>query len=166
MPMSKYVQDLRAKVGTTHLLMPSVTALIFDADQRFLLVRHSHRNEWVAPGGAIDPDESPQDAVVREVWEETGLHVVPTHVRGIFSGPEFRIRYTNGDEVTYAMAMFECQLIGGTLRPDNDEVHEARWFCADDLQNLALSKWARILLPRLIQNRESWIPPITWHPPE
>jgi len=55
------------------LLVPSITGLVFDDDHRVLLVRHSNGGVWVAPGGAIDPGEAPQDALVREVWEETSL---------------------------------------------------------------------------------------------
>ena len=97
--MSDYVRRVRAKMGNEFLLMPSVTALVFDEQRRVLLVRPSHRdNVWAAPGGAVDPDEAPQDAVVREVWEETGLLVEPTQLRGVFGGPEYRVWYANGDD--------------------------------------------------------------------
>ena len=68
MPMSDYVRRVRSRIGNEFLLMPSVTALVFDEERRVLLVRLSRRDVWVAPGGAVDPDEAPQDAVVREVW--------------------------------------------------------------------------------------------------
>src|ERR1041385_7501018 len=99
MPMSSYVRRVRAQVGKQVLLMPSVTALVFDEQRRVLLVRPSTRDTvWVAPGGAVDPDEQPQDAVVREVWEETGLLVEPTELRGVFGGPEYRVWYANRSE--------------------------------------------------------------------
>jgi 8-oxo-dGTP pyrophosphatase MutT (NUDIX family) len=69
----------------------------------------------------IDPDEAPQDAVVREVWEETGLRVEPTRLCGVFGGPEFRVTYENGDESHYVMAVFECRRIGGDAATDGDE---------------------------------------------
>ena len=37
---------------------------------------------WVTPGGGIDPGESPLDAVVRELAEETGLVVTPDQLAG------------------------------------------------------------------------------------
>src|SRR5471032_1945597 len=115
MPISEYVRRVRARLGNEFLLVPSVTALVFDADGRVLLVRPSAKDVWVAPGGAVDPDEAPQDALVREVWEETGLLVEPTLLRGVFGGPEFRVWYANGDEVGYTMAVYQCRVVGGTL---------------------------------------------------
>src|SRR5258706_1743309 len=117
MPMSDYVRRVRAKMGNEFLLMRSVTALVFNGQGRVLLVRPSRReNVWVAPGGAVDPDEQPQDAVVREVWEETGLLVEPMELRGVFGGPEYRVWYANGDEVGYMMAAHEYRVTGGALK--------------------------------------------------
>jgi 8-oxo-dGTP pyrophosphatase MutT (NUDIX family) len=161
------MRALREKVGTSLVLVPSVTAIVFNDDGRVLLVRAANGGLWAAPGGAIDPDETPQDAVVREVWEETGLHVEPVGVCGAFGGPEFRVRYDNGDEVSYVMGVFECRLLGGRLRPDGEEILEARYFAADELAHLDLAAWARLVLPALIVRRgKPWIPAVTWQPPK
>src|SRR5229473_7334772 len=135
MPISEYLRSLRSQVGSALLLVPSVTGLVFDRDDgRVLLVRHSNGGVWVAPGGAIDLDEAPQDAVVREVWEETGLRVEPIRLCGVFGGPECHVKYANGDEVAYVMAVFECRRLGGELRADQEETLEARYFAASELQ--------------------------------
>ena len=163
--MSDYVRRVRAKMGNEFLLMPSVTALVFDEQRRVLLVRPSHRdNVWVAPGGAVDPDEQPQDAVVREVWEETGLLVEPTELRGVFGGPEYRVWYANGDEVGYMMAVYECRATGGALRADGDEIAEARYFSAGELSSVTLSRWARIIVPEMMAVRGPVLPRVTWRP--
>ena len=166
MPISNYARRLRAKVGNDLLLMPSVTALVFDESRRVLLVRPTRReNVWVAPGGAVDPDEQPQDAVVREVWEETGLLVEPTELRGVFGGPEYRVWYANGDEVGYMMAVYECRVRGGVLRVDGDEISEARYFSPADMDNVTLSRWARVVVPYLTATHGAQIPAVTWQPP-
>src|SRR3954467_3624108 len=165
MPMSDYVRRVRAKMGNEFLLMPSVTALVFDEQRRVLLVRPVHRdNVWVAPGGSVDPDEQPQDAVVREVWEETGLLVEPTELRGVFGGPEYRVWYANGDEVGYVMAVYECRAIGGELKPDQEEIAEARFFSAAELGDVTLSRWARLVVPELMRTRGAAVPAVTWRP--
>ena len=166
MPISEYLRNLRSKMGPTLLLVPSVTGLVFDGDGRILLVRHSNGGVWVAPGGAIDPGETPQDAVAREVWEETGLHVKPIRLCGVFAGPEFHVQYTNGDEVSYVMAVFECDRIDGQLHPDEDEVLEARFFAPSELQSVNLARWARFILPPIVRSgQRTWLPPVKWEPP-
>ena len=83
--MSEYVRDLRAKIGTTVLEIPTVAVLTFDQSDRVLLVRHVEGNDWTTPGGMIEPYELPSNAAVREMWEETGLHVsADTHCRCIW----------------------------------------------------------------------------------
>lgn len=166
MPISDYLRGLRAKVGRDLLLVPSVSGVVFDEKGRVLLVRHSHGNVWVIPGGAVDPDESPADAVVREVWEETGIHVAPVTLAGVFGGPEFRVRYGNGDETAYVMAAFECRPLGGALRPDGEEILEVRYVAASELAALRLPDWMRSVLPPILAGRgRAWIPPVSWRPP-
>jgi 8-oxo-dGTP pyrophosphatase MutT (NUDIX family) len=80
MPMSTYVRALREKIGTTVLEVPSVSVFVFDDADRVLLVRHVNGEHWTTPGGMVEPYETPANAAVREVWEETGLFVNLTHI--------------------------------------------------------------------------------------
>lgn len=52
-----------------------VRALIFDENNSVLLVKHTYRAGWHTPGGGVNSGECPTDAIVREVAEETGLHI-------------------------------------------------------------------------------------------
>jgi 8-oxo-dGTP pyrophosphatase MutT (NUDIX family) len=157
---------VRAKVGHDFLLATAATGLVFDDAGRVLLARHSNAGLWVAPGGAIDPDESPVDAVVREVFEETALHVEPVNLLGVFGGPSFRVHYANGDETGYVMVVFECRVLGGTPTPDGEEILELRWVAPDEIGSLPSSRWASELLPTLVANRgRTLLSPVTWRPP-
>jgi 8-oxo-dGTP diphosphatase len=51
--------------------------LLSDADGRVLLVEPTYKDYWEIPGGAVEADESPYTAVVRELDEELGLPVQP-----------------------------------------------------------------------------------------
>ena len=51
--------------------------LLTDAAGRVLLVEPTYKYHWEIPGGAVEADESPYDAAVREVKEELGLRVTP-----------------------------------------------------------------------------------------
>ena len=71
MPISPYVRDLRAHLGTRRLLMPSVAGIVRNPENRVLLVRQQESGVWSTPGGVIEMEDSPADAVVRKVWEES-----------------------------------------------------------------------------------------------
>ena len=49
--------------------------LINPEDKRILLVKHKQFNKWVQPGGHIEDEETPEEAALRETYEETGIKV-------------------------------------------------------------------------------------------
>jgi 8-oxo-dGTP pyrophosphatase MutT (NUDIX family) len=163
MAISDYLQGLRAKIGNDLVLVPSATALLFDAHGRVLLVLHSNRGLWVIPGGAIDPGEGPADAAVREAWEETGLYVEPLRIIGVYGG--HRVRYSNGDEVEYITTVFECRRISGTLRPDGEETLDVRYFDRGELDSPQIAPWVARLLRDAFERQPAaaFVPP-TWRP--
>jgi 8-oxo-dGTP pyrophosphatase MutT (NUDIX family) len=133
MPMSDYMRNLRAKVGTTVLEVPTVSILVFDERERVLLVRHAEGNDWTTPGGMIEPYEIPTDAAVREMWEETGLHVELTRIVGVFGGDLCTSMYGNGDVVSWVSTVFAARPLGGNLRPDGVETLDVRYFARADI---------------------------------
>ncbi len=53
-----------------------VAVFVYDKQsRRFLLVHHKKMGTWVQPGGHVEIDESPEEAAIREVYEETGLKI-------------------------------------------------------------------------------------------
>lgn len=46
-----------------------------DVTQKFLLVKHKKMQKWVQPGGHVEENEDPEEAAIRECFEETGLKV-------------------------------------------------------------------------------------------
>jgi len=146
MPISPHVQRLRECVGTDLLLIPSVAVMIRDDDGRILLVRDADHGKWITVGGAIEIDESPADAAVREAAEEANVTVRLRHLLGVAAGPEFRVTYSNGDETAYVSIIYEGEVVAGTPEPDGDEVTEARWFALGELAAVDLSDLTRALL--------------------
>jgi 8-oxo-dGTP pyrophosphatase MutT (NUDIX family) len=128
MPISEYVRLLREKVGQELLLLPSAAAVVVNEAGEVLLQRRGDNGLWGLPGGAIDPGEEPGEAVIREVYEETGLHVLPVNIVGIYGGWNNVAEYPNGDRVAYISITFKCRVTGGELRLDGDETLELRYF--------------------------------------
>jgi 8-oxo-dGTP pyrophosphatase MutT (NUDIX family) len=166
MPMSDYILHLREKIGHQMLFLPCVSGVIRDRDDRVLLARHSEGGQWTVPGGAIEPEETPADAVVRELWEETALVVRPQAVRGIYGGPEFALTYVNGDRVTFVTIMFDCQVTGGDARPDGLEILELQYFTSAEVAHLDLQPWVRTVTHDLFRKPDSALfRPPAWRPP-
>jgi 8-oxo-dGTP pyrophosphatase MutT (NUDIX family) len=131
--MSDYFVRLRNCIGHDPLLHPAAAACIRDEQGRILLVRRSDGiNLWSFPGGAMELGERADEAVVREVHEETGLEVEPVALIGVYSSPDYAITYPNGDQVQPVILFFECQVVGGTLQADMEEIVGARYFGPDD----------------------------------
>ncbi len=157
MGMSEYMRGLRARVGSVRLLVPSVAGIVRAPGERILLVQQRDDEVWSTPGGSIELDETPADAVVREVREETGLLVMPQRLFGVYGGPDFVVRYPNGDETQYISTMFECAVESGDLRPDGEETQAVRYWTLAEAQRLPLAPWLSNLLPRLFQHNDtSW----------
>ena len=86
-------------------MVPCVGALVHDAAGRLLLIQRGHAPHaglWSVPGGRVEPGETPEAAVEREVREETGLEVRVGAMVG-------RIRIPAGD-VVYEVTDFACTL--------------------------------------------------------
>jgi 8-oxo-dGTP pyrophosphatase MutT (NUDIX family) len=134
--MGAYMAWLRTRVGTALVLVPSVNAVVRDADGRILLQRHREGGDWGLPGGAVEPEEDPADALVREVREETALEVALGRVVGAYGGPDATLHYDNGDVTSHVRIAYEATVVGGVLRPDGVEVLEARFTTAAERARL------------------------------
>lgn len=165
MGMSDYIKDIRTEVGHRLLQMPSVTILSFDKNGSVLLVKNRDTNLWVAPGGAIEPCETPSDAAVREMWEETGLIVELDELIGVYGGTEFVVEYSNGDKTSYVMTVFKSRVVGGTLSPMDDESTDAAFFPLSEVMNMDTQPWVRVVMSDVIKNRKkAYFTPPTWRP--
>ena len=149
--MSDYVKRLRERIGHEFMLMPSVSALVRDDGGRVLLVQHVE-GRWQIPGGAVDPNERPEDALRRELREEANVEIELGDVLGVFGGPEYRVTYTNGDEAGWVVAVYSASIVSGTPAPgDPDEIQDVRWFASDEIPELDLHDSTRRTLELLLR---------------
>jgi 8-oxo-dGTP pyrophosphatase MutT (NUDIX family) len=136
--MSPYYRELRNRLGQGLILYPAAGAVIPDSDGRILLQAKTYEPGWFLPGGAIEPGERPEDAVVREVAEETGLIVRPRKLLLMIGGSEYRYRYPNGDLVEILGPLYECEVIGETGAAIDEETRCLEYFSRETMPKLTM----------------------------
>ena len=127
MPISEYLASLREAVGHRLLLLPAVAAILRDENGRVLLMRSAESGAWSLPAGAVEPGESPEEAVAREVAEETSLVVRAARLVAAVGGAEYRVQYPNGDRVEYVVSVYECETAPGLLHAADGEAAGFHW---------------------------------------
>ena len=124
-------------------LVPCVGAIVHDGEARLLLICRANppgAGTWSLPGGRVKAGESDQDALVREVFEETRLHVtvgdlVGTVQRAGPAGAVFDIRD------------YRAAAVGGALLA-GDDASDARWVTYDEMRGLPLAEGLLATLTR------------------
>jgi 8-oxo-dGTP diphosphatase len=106
----------------------AVYALIFDSG-RILLALRRDIDWWNLPGGGMENGETVEEAVCREVCEETGLLVIVERLVGVYSKPQKQ-------EIVLT---FRCRITGGELT-STEESRECRFFMPTDLPRNTLPK--------------------------
>jgi ADP-ribose pyrophosphatase YjhB (NUDIX family) len=135
--LSNYIQWLRSRIGHRKTLVAYATAVIRDEAGQLLFQRRADFGDawWGLPGGVLEIGESFAQCAQREALEETGYHVEPKKLIGVYCAPEFDVRYPNGDEVQQFTVALECTLAGGQSQIDRDEVVQQQFFAPDALPN-------------------------------
>lgn len=121
---------------------PTASALIVQ-DGRLLLGRRAvepYLGMWDVPGGFLSPLEHPEEGVVREIQEETGLVVRPRELLGIFPDT-----YGGSDAGIYTLNLYYLvDIVSGEPHPA-DDVAELRWFTPDVLPPMAFPHQEQVL---------------------
>jgi ADP-ribose pyrophosphatase YjhB (NUDIX family) len=126
MPISPFVANLRKKVGHDLLSLPGINAVVLNDREEILLVHSKETGLWMPIGGQVEIGEEPADAAIREVFEETGVHVKPVRLVSVYDGPA--VTYSNGDLAHYITVVFLCRPISGEPHAHDEENFDARYF--------------------------------------
>jgi ADP-ribose pyrophosphatase YjhB (NUDIX family) len=122
LPAGEALERFRRELGyVTNKL--GADAAIFDEQERVLLVRRSDDRRWGLVSGWVEPNESPDQTVVREVEEETGLHAVVDDLVGVFARPAGA---AYGPHSAVAV-VYLCSVTGGELRPSHEVLDIRPW---------------------------------------
>jgi phosphoglycolate phosphatase len=127
----------------------TVGALIHDGFGKFLMIRtHKWSGKWGIPGGKIERGEPSEEALKREIFEETGIAVSDIRfvmVQDCIDSPEF-MRPEH-----FLLLNYVAKAESAVVRL-NDEAEEYRWVSAEEAFNLDLNEPTRVLLRHVIGN--------------
>lgn len=127
-----YVRELRAVVGTRPVNLVGAAGLVLNAAGEVLLQRRPS-GRWSVLGGNCELGEAWEDALHRELLEESGLSVHSAELLGLVSGQETFTRLAHGDEFYMYTAVYAVRGWSGTPVADGSEGLELRFFALDAL---------------------------------
>jgi 8-oxo-dGTP diphosphatase len=132
-----------------------VAALVIDDEGRVLITRRRPDqplpDQWEFPGGKIEPGESPQRALARELAEEIGARVVV--------GTIWDVLHHEYPAYEVLMLVFPCRLVAGD-EPRALEVADLAWVRPADLHRYDILPADRPLIERLVREGPPQIPAI------
>ena len=142
--MTRKLSELDA-ASSSPIFRIGVFALIFD-EGRILLGHRRDIDWWNLPGGGMEAGETVDEALRREVREETGLEVEVEQLVGVYSKPQKQ-------EVVLT---FRCRVIGGTLQA-TEEIRENRYFAPDAVPANTLPKHRQRIEDALLNQQSAII---------
>lgn len=85
----------------------SAGAVVLSPDKRILAIKRRDNGAWVQPGGVVELDETPQQAVTREILEETGVQAEAEKLTGVYKNMQLGV----------ISLVFRCRQTGGAPQP-------------------------------------------------
>ncbi len=119
---------------------------------------HQLEGQWTFPWGRLDPGESPSNAAVREVAEETG---VIARIRGLVGVQELPHPWSGWNALVYL-----CDHVDGIPTPDARETDAAQYLTLAQLNSLdePVEVWSKWLMSRALRDELTIIEPSTSNP--
>ncbi len=108
----------------------AVAALIFDQQGRVLLFKHTYRKfEWGIPAGGLEHREQPEQAMIREFFEETGMQIEVQKL----------LLAQSAKEDHNVSLIYLCKIVNGTFQ-ESLEISEMKYFDLNDLPQMLFAE--------------------------
>ena len=125
-----YISEMRKFVGHAPIMAVAAMGILYNEKKGLLLEKRTDTGEWCTPGGAIELGESLEDALKREIKEETNLDIANPKLFDIKAN--VHMVYPNKDEVYYTDVVYEINEFFGDLKSDGEST-ELKFFDLDNL---------------------------------
>lgn len=131
---------------------PTVGAVIFNPDGKVLLCKsHKWNDQYVIPGGHIELGEKMEEALKREVLEETGLHIYNIK---LISLKESIYSNTFYEKKHFIFIDYQCKTDSSNVQL-NDEADAYEWVDLEEIENYNLGGFVKELLLKLKNQKKS-----------
>lgn len=127
----------------------TVGALVVNSKGEVLIVRsHKWKNKFTVPGGHIELGERAEDAIKREVLEETGLDVEPVKLLLVQQAiyPEDYYKHEH-----FVFMDYLCNARGCEVKLDGTELQESIWVKPEDALKLELEEYTRNFVVKYLE---------------
>ena len=134
-----YAND--SNMPAANSIRPGAAVVIYH-DNKILLLKRKDNQKWTLPGGTLEMNESLIQCAVREVEEECGLHVSITDTIGIYSNPNIRIEYSDG-EVRREFTVVFFGIVNDAQVIMDHESSAYRWVTINETDQLPMAESQR-----------------------
>jgi len=116
-------------MGQKQEILPAVAAAIFNDKGEVLLQKRRDVNKWCIISGHVEFGETLEEALLREIAEETNVKARIVRLIGLYSSPESQVYHYEERTVQYVTSYFEARLMEGIKEGfENEETGELRFF--------------------------------------
>jgi len=134
-------------------VVPSVVAIVTDDQDRVLMIHKTDNDLWALPGGGHEPGESIAQTVVREVKEETGYDVEVVSISGMYTNPNHRMKYDDGEVRQQFSIAFNARLMGGQPQTSS-ESRAVEWLTREQVDELDVHPSMRLRLNHALSGQD------------
>lgn len=118
----------------------SVAGAVIDGEGRILAIRRRDNGHWEPPGGVLELDETIEEGLAREIFEETGVRVMPQRLTGVYKNMRRGI----------VALVFRCSVVAGSASR-GDEAEEVSWLTPEQVSELMDEAYAIRMLDALAE---------------
>lgn len=125
-----------------------VRGAVFDKQHRILLVKENSDGRWSLPGGWVEVNESPSQAITKEIFEESGFETEPVKLFAVYD----KHCHAHPPQVPHAHKLFFlCKIMGGQ-KSASIETSDVEFFAKENIPPLSLNRVVPLQIERAFQH--------------